>query len=57
MQMSRGSLATLTFCKLPLGLVGSHFQGGSQMQWTPAGDGTETYHARSSMKIFENSPS
>ena len=39
-QMSHGSLAPLTWCGLPAGVVGSQFLDESQMQWSSAGSGT-----------------
>ena len=57
MQMSHGSFAPLTCCEAPPGLVGSHFlDEEAQMQWTPAGVGTEACHARSLTEIHESSP-
>ena len=35
----------------PPGLFGSHFLDETQMQWTPAGDGTEGCHARSPTEV------
>ena len=47
MQMSQSSFTPLTCCEPPPGLVGSHFMDETQMQRTPAGEGTEAGHARS----------
>ena len=47
--VSHGSLAPLTWCEPPPGLVGSHFQ------LIPTGENTEAGHARSSTMILENS--
>ena len=54
--MSPGSLAPLTFCGRPTGLVGSQFLDESQIRWSSAGSATEARHAQSLTKIGEHCP-
>ena len=50
------SFAPVTFCRPPQGLVGLQFLDESQMQWSSAGRATESCHARSPAKVYENCP-
>ena len=45
------SLAPLTWCALPLGLVGSQLLDAAQMQWSSAGNGTDARHAQSHTEV------
>ena len=55
-QRSRGSPSSMTCCKLPPSLDGSHFMDESQTQCTPVGDDTGTCQAQSPTKIYDHSP-